>query len=47
MSQTKGKYSFFGHLKWIWAIALGYVLGILAHFWINYDLFFESINNVS
>jgi Na+/H+ antiporter NhaD/arsenite permease-like protein len=43
MGQTKGIYSFFGHLKWIWAIAIGYALGIVAHFWINYDLFSKSL----
>ncbi|OKY25806.1 MULTISPECIES: sodium:proton antiporter NhaD [Thalassotalea] len=35
MGQTKGKYSFVGHLKWSWAIALGYVASIYVHFLIN------------
>jgi Na+/H+ antiporter NhaD/arsenite permease-like protein len=39
MGQAKGKYTFFGHLKWSWAIALGYVASILTHMWINADLF--------
>jgi len=39
MGQAKGKYTFFGHLKWSWAVALGYVASILAHMWINADLF--------
>ena len=43
MGQAKGSYTFFGHLKWIWAIAIGYVLGIVVHYWINYELFFNSL----
>jgi Na+/H+ antiporter NhaD/arsenite permease-like protein len=39
MGQAKGKYTFFGHLKWSWAIALGYAASIAAHMWINADLF--------
>jgi Na+/H+ antiporter NhaD/arsenite permease-like protein len=35
MGQSKGMYSFFSHIKWSWAIALGYVAGIYAHFLIN------------
>jgi Na+/H+ antiporter NhaD/arsenite permease-like protein len=35
MGQTKGKYSFVGHLKWSWAIALGYGASIYVHFLIN------------
>lgn len=35
MGQTKGKYSFLGHLKWSWAIALGYIASIYVHFIIN------------
>lgn len=35
MGQSKGMYTFFGHLKWSWAIALGYALSILVHMWIN------------
>ena len=35
MSQTKGMYSFMGHLKWSWAIALGYAASIGVHFLIN------------
>ncbi len=35
MGQTKGKYSFIGHLKWSWAIGLGYAASIYAHFLIN------------
>jgi Na+/H+ antiporter NhaD/arsenite permease-like protein len=35
MGQSKGKYTFFGHLKWTPAIALGYGASILVHMWIN------------
>ncbi|WP_017445148.1 sodium:proton antiporter NhaD [Gayadomonas joobiniege] len=35
MGQSKGNYSFFGHLKWSWAIALGYIASILCHLWLN------------
>ena len=31
MGQTKGVYSFMGHLRWSWAIALGYGLSIYVH----------------
>ena len=39
MGQAKGKYTFFGHLKWSWAIALGYVASIITQVWTNADLF--------
>jgi NhaD family Na+/H+ antiporter len=35
MGQARGKYTFFGHLKWTPVIALGYIASILAHLWIN------------
>lgn len=35
MGQARGIYTFFGHLKWTWAIALGYAASIGAHFLIN------------
>jgi Na+/H+ antiporter NhaD/arsenite permease-like protein len=35
MGQSKGMYSFFSHMKWSWAIALGYVASIYVHFLIN------------
>lgn len=35
MGQAKGKYTFFSHLKWTPAIALGYGVSILVHMWIN------------
>ena len=38
MGQTKGLYTFFGHLKWSWAIALGYMASIASHLFINSHL---------
>jgi Na+/H+ antiporter NhaD/arsenite permease-like protein len=35
MGQSKGNYTFFGHLKWSWAIALGYFASIGVHFLVN------------
>ncbi|XOV87406.1 MAG: sodium:proton antiporter NhaD [Pseudomonadota bacterium] len=35
MGQARGLYTFFSHLKWSWAVALGYAASILAHFLIN------------
>jgi Na+/H+ antiporter NhaD/arsenite permease-like protein len=39
MGQARGVYTFFAHLKWTWAIALGYGLSIGAHFLLNKSLF--------
>jgi Na+/H+ antiporter NhaD/arsenite permease-like protein len=39
MGQARGMYTFFIHLKWTPAIALGYIASILCHLWINDDLF--------
>lgn len=38
MGQARGVYTFFAHLKWIWAIALGYAASIWLHLWLNADL---------
>ncbi len=35
MGLARGQYTFFSHLKWTWAIALGYALSIVAHFLVN------------
>jgi Na+/H+ antiporter NhaD/arsenite permease-like protein len=35
MGQARGKYTFFVHLKWTPAIALGYAASILTHMWLN------------
>ena len=39
MGQAKGLYTFSSHLKWAWAVALGYVASIIAHMLINARLF--------
>ena len=37
MGQARGIYTFFAHLKWTWAIALGYAASIWVHMLINPD----------
>ena len=39
MGQARGYYTFFGHLKWMPVIALGYGASIMLHLWLNADLF--------
>jgi len=39
MGQAKGKYTFFGHLKWTPVIMLGYAASIATHMWLNAELF--------
>lgn len=39
MGQARGIYTFFSHIKWIWAIALGYAASIYVHLWINSAMF--------
>ena len=39
MGQARGIYTFFAHLRWTWAIALGYIASIWVHFQINAELF--------
>ena len=39
MGQARGQYTFFSHLKWTPAIALGYIASIYCHMWINSSLF--------
>lgn len=39
MGQTKGIYTFFGHLKWMPVIALGYAASIVTHLWVNASTF--------
>ncbi len=39
MGQARGVYTFFAHLKWVWAIALGYAASIWVHFLLNAELF--------
>lgn len=35
MGQARGMYTFLSHLKWTWAIGLGYAASILVHLWLN------------
>jgi len=35
MGTARGIYTFGNHLKWTWAVALGYAASIAAHLWIN------------
>jgi NhaD family Na+/H+ antiporter len=39
MGQARGKYTFFGHLKWTPVIMLGYAASIATHMWVNAGLF--------
>lgn len=39
MGQARGIYTFFTHLKWTWAVALGYTASIAVHFWVNAGAF--------
>jgi len=39
MGTAHGIYSFGAHLKWTWAIALGYAAGIAAHLILNKNYF--------
>ena len=39
MGLAHGHYTFSSHLKWSWAIALGYIASIVAHMFINSALF--------
>ncbi len=35
MGQARGVYTFFSHLKWSWAIMLGYFASVAVHFFVN------------
>jgi len=35
MGQARGVYTFFSHLRWSWAVVVGYVASVWAHFAIN------------
>jgi Na+/H+ antiporter NhaD/arsenite permease-like protein len=39
MGQARGHYTFLSHLKWSWAILLGYAASIATHFLLNASLF--------
>ncbi len=42
MGQARGKYTFFSHLKWTPAIALGYGASIYVHLWVNSSYFISG-----
>ncbi|PSL12569.1 sodium/proton antiporter (NhaD family) [Marinobacterium halophilum] len=35
MGQAQGTYTFISHLKWSWAILLGYIAGLICHLWLS------------
>jgi len=39
MGQARGVYTFMAHLRWAWAVGLGYAATILTHLWWNAALF--------
>jgi Na+/H+ antiporter NhaD/arsenite permease-like protein len=39
MGQARGIYTFSSHLKWSWAIAIGYLLSIIVHMYLNAGIF--------
>jgi Na+/H+ antiporter NhaD/arsenite permease-like protein len=39
MGQARGLYTFSSHLKWSWAVLLGYGAAVLCHLWLNAALF--------
>jgi len=45
MGQARGTYTFFAHMKWSWAIALGYMASIWVHITLNAELMNTAINS--
>jgi len=41
MGSARGTYTFGNHLKWTWAVAIGYTVSIAAHLWINASHFMD------
>ena len=39
IGQARGIYTFFAHLKWTWAVAIGYAASIMTHMWVNAGAF--------
>jgi Na+/H+ antiporter NhaD/arsenite permease-like protein len=39
MGLSRDRYTFLTHLKWSWAIALGYCASVVAHFMLNPSIF--------
>lgn len=46
MGQARGMYTFFSHLKWSWAIMIGYFASIWVHFLVN-GKYFDIFTNVA
>ena len=46
MGVSRGHYTFLGHLRWSWAVALGYILSIATHLWWNAAHFTNGIGHV-
>lgn len=38
MGLVRNHYTFMNHLRWAWAIALGYIASITTHLWVNAEL---------
>jgi len=38
MGLVRNHYTFMNHLRWSWAVALGYIASILTHLWVNASL---------
>jgi Na+/H+ antiporter NhaD/arsenite permease-like protein len=38
MGLVRNHYTFMNHLRWAWAIGLGYVASVLTHLWVNASL---------
>lgn len=43
MGASNGHYTFLKHLKWTWAIFLGYCLAVLVHIMVNHALFYIPV----
>jgi Na+/H+ antiporter NhaD/arsenite permease-like protein len=43
MGVSRGLYTFSSHLRWTWAVALGYVVSVLVHLWWNARYFENGI----
>jgi len=43
MGVSKGHYTFFSHLRWTWAVALGYAAAIAVHLYWNAAYFSNGV----
>ncbi|PVV07071.1 MAG: hypothetical protein B6D72_15005 [gamma proteobacterium symbiont of Ctena orbiculata] len=39
MGRVQGRYTFFSHLRWTPVIALGFIVSVALHIWLNAGLF--------